>query len=253
MIKIGSLFSGIGGFDLGLERGIPNSRTIWQVEQDPFCQRILKKHWSESQLYDDVCDVGAHNLKPVDLISAGFPCQDISVAGKGAGINEGKKSSLWWEVYRITSELRPRVLVLENVPAIIVRGLPDILAALSRIGYDSEWTIISARAQGACHLRRRLFIVCYSSNSAGSHCQKQSLHSISLETARRSEHRDRKGSGIHAGNYWKVNASPSAFCTVDDGIPDRVARLRALGNSIVHQCSEYIGRLIFESGLLDEV
>ena len=86
-MKLGSLFAGIGGFELGLERAIPGLETIWQVEQDLFCQKVLKKHWPDSIIYDDVCQVGKHNLEPVDIICGGFPCQDISNAGKQGGIH----------------------------------------------------------------------------------------------------------------------------------------------------------------------
>ena len=90
-VKIGSCFSGIGGWELGIERAIPNSRTVWQVEQNTFCQGILKKHWPDATMYDDVRTVGAHNLEPIDLLCAGFPCQDLSLAGNQRGIHEGKK------------------------------------------------------------------------------------------------------------------------------------------------------------------
>ena len=108
MIRIGSLFAGIGGFELGLERAISGSETIWQVEREPFCQKVLKKHWPNATIYDDVRTVGSHNLESVDILCGGFPCQDISTAGKGKGL-EGEKSGLWFEMLRIISELRPRV------------------------------------------------------------------------------------------------------------------------------------------------
>jgi len=114
--KIGSLFSGIGGFELGLERAIP-SETIWQVEQDEYCQKVLKKHWPKARIYNDVRDINRETVEPVDILCGGFPCQDISIAGKGAGLN-GKKSGLYWEMFRIIRDLRPRVIVMENVPAI---------------------------------------------------------------------------------------------------------------------------------------
>src|ERR1700678_1941479 len=113
----GSLFSGIGGFDLGFERaGIKN---VWQVEIDPYCQRVLAKQFPDAERFDDVRTVGRHNLKPVDIISGGFPCQDISTAGKRAGIAEGTRSGLWSEYARIIGELRPRFVVVENVAALL--------------------------------------------------------------------------------------------------------------------------------------
>lgn len=242
MIRIGSLFSGIGGFELGLERAIPESNTIWQVEQNKYCQRVLKKHWPDALIYDDVCSVGKHNLKPVDIICGGFPCQDISTAGKQGGIH-AKKSGLWWEMFRIISELRPRVAVLENVPNLITLGLSEVLGSLASIGYDSEWCIISAKQFGAPHLRKRVFIVAYSSSSRGNgvwipfRLQKKPAKAIDLLY--------RTGAA-----YWEKTKAPAPVCRVHDGVSNRLDRLRALGNAIVPQCSEWIGQKIWDSGLL---
>ena len=265
MIRIGSAFSGIGGFELGLERAIPNSKTLWQVEQNTFCQKILRKHWPDAKIYDDVREVGAHNLEPVDIFCAGFPCQDISVAGKGEGLN-GEKSGLWWECFRIISELRPRIIVLENVAAITFRGGREVVGSLASIGYDTEWQVISARMFGAPHIRRRWFLVGYASNAYGQGKPNGSGFSKTLErtssntiSERTQVQIEREQSSVslsgsngkkNSNNYWRENAPESPVCRVDDGIPNRMDRLRALGNAIVPQCSEYIGRCIVESGLL---
>ena len=161
MLRMGSLFSGIGGLDLGLERAFKGQlQTAWQVEENQFCCSILERHWPHAKRYDDVRTVGAHNLEPVDILCGGFPCQDISIAGKGEGLN-GKRSGLWWEFHRIINELRPSVVVMENVPAITIRGLSAVVGSLAQIGYDCQWTIISAKQCGAPHLRRRWFAVAY--------------------------------------------------------------------------------------------
>ena len=271
MLKIGSAFSGIGGFELGLERAIPNSKTVWQIEQNHFCQKILRKHWPDATIYDDVREVGAHNLEPVDIFCAGFPCQDISLAGKGEGLN-GEKSGLWWECFRIISELRPRIIVLENVSAITFRGGREVVGSLASIGYDTEWQVISARMFGAPHIRRRWFAVSYVTNShsqgkpdssyhaktlegnvTNSHSQRgkeQSIDTISVGQEGQSKRRSRQSNGSYETNYWKEHAPQSPVCRVDDGIPHRMDRLRALGNAIVPQCSEYIGSCIVKSGLL---
>ena len=127
-MKLGSLFSGIGGLELGLERSIPNLHTVWQVEQNAYCQKVLRKHWSVP-IYDDVRTVGAHNLEPVDILCAGFPCQSISIAGKMRGLEDEEKSGLWWNVHRLVSEFqsigRQPILVLENVANILRVGGPD--------------------------------------------------------------------------------------------------------------------------------
>jgi DNA (cytosine-5)-methyltransferase 1 len=249
MIRIGSAFSGIGGFELGLERAIPNSKTVWQIEQNPFCQKILRKHWPDAKIYDDVREVGAHNLEPVDIFCAGFPCQDISVAGKGEGL-DGKKSGLWWECFRIISELRPRIIVLENVSAVTFRGGREVVGSLASIGYDTEWQVISARMFGAPHIRRRWFLVGHASDTNSERSKEQSFDTISMEQERQPECGSSQSNRTYKGNYWQRHAPESPVCRVDDGIPNRMDRLRALGNAIVPQCSEYIGRCIVQSGLL---
>ena len=164
-MKMGSLFSGIGGLDLGLERAIPGLQTVWQVEKEEFCRSVLERHWPDATRYNNVRTVGAHNLEPIDILCGGFPCQDISIAGKGEGL-DGERSGLWWEFHRLINELRPRVAVMENVSAIDVRGLSAVVGSLSQIGYDCQWTIISAAQCGAPHMRRRWFGVAYPSSIA---------------------------------------------------------------------------------------
>jgi DNA (cytosine-5)-methyltransferase 1 len=166
-MKMGSLFSGIGGLDLGLERSIPGLQTVWQVEKEEFCRSILERHWPNTKRYNNVLHVGAHNLEPVDVICAGFPCQSVSIAGKMRGLEDEEKSGLWWHVHRLVSEFQSighePILVLENVANIIRVGGPDVVGSLTAIGYDIEWTIISAAQCGAPHLRRRWFAVAYPS------------------------------------------------------------------------------------------
>lgn len=165
MITIGSLFSGIGGLELGLESAL-GARVVWQVEQDEYCRRVLAKHWPHAdRSVTDVREAGARSLDRVDLVCGGFPCQDISVAGKREGIH-GKRSGLWFEFRRILGELRPRVAVLENVPA-VTRYSGVITGGLVEIGYDCEWQILSANDMGAPHLRKRWFCIAYLPNSSG--------------------------------------------------------------------------------------
>lgn len=159
MRHIGSLFSGIGGLELGLEwAGV--GHTVWQVERDPFCRSVLERHWPNANRYDDVRTVGAHNLEPVDVICGGFPCQDISYAGKGLGLSGGR-SGLWYEFARVVGEMGPRFVVVENVAALITRGIGDVLGTLSDLGYDAQWRAIRASDVGAPHRRERIFIVAY--------------------------------------------------------------------------------------------
>lgn len=242
MTTIGSLFSGIGGFELGLERAIPGARTVWQVERDPFCQKVLRRHWPAAELFDDVRKVGAHNLSVVDVLCGGFPCQDISLAGGGGGL-DGERSGLWWEMHRVVGELRPSVVVLENVAALVVRGLREVLGSLSEIGYDAEWTTLSAEQFGAPHLRKRLFIVAYPVRVGA--LQQQEPERRSNTEAVTARH------GAGGGEtHWEVNEAPPLVCGVDDGISKWMDSHRALGNAIVPQCAEYVGRRIAASGLL---
>jgi len=186
MATHGSLFSGIGGIDLGFEwAGID---TLWQVEIDPYCRNLLEMRFPNAARYEDVNKVGSHNLQPVDIISGGFPCQDISYAGKGAGI-DGSRSGLWSQLHRVIGELRPRFALIENVPALLKRGLDRVLSDLADIGYDAEWQVISAKDVGAPHLRKRVWIVAYTQHSAdrtngGQEGEKKSVQGINREEGR---------------------------------------------------------------------
>jgi len=158
-MKIGSLFSGIGGLEQGLERaGL--GETIWQVEQNPFCRKVLAKHWPGIERHNDVKEVGTHNLAAVDLLCGGFPCQDISSAGKGEGLT-GSRSGLWFEYARIIEELAPEWVVVENVASGARRWVDQVQAHLGQLGYETIPIPISAEAVGAPHLRRRIFLIAH--------------------------------------------------------------------------------------------
>ena len=170
MMKIGSLFAGVGGLELGLERaGV--GHTVWQVELDDFCRSVLTKHWPNVERHADVRAVGSQNLSPVGVICGGFPCVDISFAGLGAGL-AGERSGLWWEFARIVRELRPRFVVVENVAALLVRGVDDVLGTLASLGYDAEWSCVRACDVGAPHRRDRLFIVAQLADADGVRCER---------------------------------------------------------------------------------
>lgn len=160
MITFGSLFSGIGGFDLGFERA--GMVCAWQVEFDKNCQNILRKHWSETELFDDVRTAGKHNLEPVDVICGGFPCQDVSIAGKRAGL-AGERSGLWSEFARIIDELEPKWVVIENVPGLLSsnrgRDFATVVRWLAERGYGVAWRILDSQYFGVAQRRRRVFIV----------------------------------------------------------------------------------------------
>lgn len=181
-LTFGSLFSGIGGFDIGFERAGMECR--WQVEIDDYATRVLERHWPHVRKWRDIktfppdaeserCRKGrsrgaaAHGKGSedsswsVDIVCGGFPCQDISYAGRGAGL-EGDRSGLFFEALRVVRQLRPRIVVLENVAALLTRGLDRVLGELAEIGYDAEWHCIPAAAVGAPHIRDRVFVIAYS-------------------------------------------------------------------------------------------
>lgn len=175
MLTFGSLFAGIGGLDLGLERA--GMVCKWQVEIDDYCNKVLEKHWPNVRRYGDVRECGKHNLVPVDLVCGGFPCQDVSHAGKRAGLKKGTRTGLWFEFARIIRELGPRWVLAENVPGLLSvdsgRGMGTILRDLAESGYDAEWDCIPAAAFGAPHLRYRVFIVAHAKSlraGPGMHC-----------------------------------------------------------------------------------
>jgi site-specific DNA-cytosine methylase len=157
-LRHGSLFTGIGGFDLGFERA--GIKTVWQVEIDGYCRKVLARHFPDAERFGDIRECGARNLGRVDVLSGGFPCQDISNAGKRAGI-DGERSGLWSEYARIIRELRPRYVVVENVAALLGRGMERVLGDLAACGYDAEWQSIRASDVGAPHRRERIWIVAY--------------------------------------------------------------------------------------------
>lgn len=239
-----SLFAGIGGIDLGLERA--GMRCVAQVEIDDYCNRVLAKHWPQVQRFRDVRSVGAHNLPRADVIAGGFPCQDISDAGKRVGIT-GQRSGLWTEFARIICELRPRYVLVENVAALLHRGIDTVLGDLAALGYDAKWQCIPAAAMGAPHYRDRVFIVAYPHGlaSAGSGvfdgASNQALAAQSTEWfSNGSGQRVVDGQGNRRVR-WIPN---SGVCRIADGFPPRMDRLRGLGNAVVPQIPEILGRAI---------
>ena len=160
----GSLFTGIGGIDLGLDRAGFACR--WQIENDPYAVKVLNKRWPDVKRYGDITKVRGDELEPVDLICGGFPCQDLSQAGKQTGFftEDGKatRSGLWFEYARLVRELRPRYVLIENVPGLLVSdAMRRVVGELARLGYVGCWRSLRASEFGASHLRKRVFIVAY--------------------------------------------------------------------------------------------
>lgn len=155
MLNVLDLFSGVGGFSLGLER-TGGFATTQFVEQDEACRRVLQKHWPDVPVHDDVTTF--EPLCRYDVICGGFPCTDVSLAGKGAGL-QGERSGLWFQYLRIIDDVRPSWVLIENVAALRQRGLDQVLSGLSALGYHSRWDCIPGTAVGASHQRDRIWIV----------------------------------------------------------------------------------------------
>lgn len=263
---IGSLFSGIGGLELGLER-VGFGPVAWQVERDTFCQRVLTKHWPTVERFDDVRAVGASVLRPVSLICGGFPCQDVSAAGKGEGL-AGERSGLWSEFRRIVEELAPPLVVVENVASGARRWLPHVRRDLHLLGYRTRAVALSAFDVGAPHLRRRVFVLAAHPerielrNEQGGcrWAQRQGpTESCDDGQKRPAAHPDGEGQLQPQGpvaDQWRWSrdgggtwAIEPPVCGVAHGVPRRVDRLRALGNAVVPQCTEIAGRVLAEWAL----
>lgn len=247
-MKIGSLFSGIGGLELGLEWAIPGAETAWQVEINPFCQQVLAKHWPGVKRYTDVREVGRHNLEPVDIICGGFPCQDVSSAGLRHGLS-GARSGLWYEYRRILEEMQPRIALVENVASGRDRWLPFVRRDLHVLGYRTRAFLLSAEEVGAPHRRQRIFVVAMAD-----------MRDDRLASGRPSDDHDWSDARRHVVDRcppnmgfppppvgWDEQATADyqpAFLRGPDGLPHRVDRLIALGNAVMPQQAEAIGRVI---------
>jgi len=297
-MKVGSLFSGIGGFDLGLERA--GMEIAWQVEIDPFCNKVLAKYWPNVKRYGDIKDVAG--VEPVDLICGGFPCQPFSCAGKRKGAEDDR--ALWPEMLRVIQESKPRWIIGENVAGIIGMELDNYISDLEREGYTIQTFVIPACAVNAPHRRDRVWIVVNSGDEnkkqrtecgaecSGCHCHAPNSHRFNGNDAgfssgevsqqqkaeifrgepsadtinQRLPGCERPGSheqgraahgSITERNHtwdedWITVALRTCVRNLDDGIPgrlagrNRVVKLKALGNAVVPQIVEIIGRVIME-------
>jgi len=297
MLRVMDLFSGIGGFSLGLKRA-GGFRTVAYCEKEPYCQAVLCARMRDGQLDTAPIhtDITKLDGKPwngrVDVITGGFPCQDISTAGRGVGLS-GARSGLWSEMRRLICEVRPSLVIVENVPALRSRGLDRVLGEMAESGYDAEWDGLSASAFGAPHQRDRIWIVAYAAGREAVWVQPESrregeagarndgkaqpmadpyikglegrnggvvqerpreqpaLEGRTLADAdhvRRDGGTGNSGTGgrqeFKNGGWWESEPNVGR---VANGVPNRVHRLRALGNAIVPQIAEWIGNRINES------
>jgi DNA (cytosine-5)-methyltransferase 1 len=231
-LTIGSLFAGIGGLELGLERA-GMGPVEWQVELDPFCRKVLAKHWPDARRFEDVRKVGSGELGPVDVICGGFPCVDISscrTRNSRRGL-AGAGSGLWSEMRRIVDELRPPWVIVENSPE-WRRWTGSVSADLECIGYTVETFRVAAENLGAPHSRPRVFAVAHANR------QGQPVGPLDGEVALVQETSESRGD-------WR--STPPGGYRVANGIPHRVDRNRALGNAVVPQVAEVIGRAVLEA------
>jgi DNA (cytosine-5)-methyltransferase 1 len=240
MMRVLDLFSGIGGFSLGLEM-TKGFETVAFCEIDPFCRKVLAKHWPGIPIFEDITKLEKEELDgigTIDVICGGFPCQDISCAGKGAGIH-ATRSGLWWEMLRIIRLVRPRYVLVENVAALLNRGLDEVLGSLAESGYDAEWTCLRASDFGAPHRRERIFIMAHAAKLKNSgECINE--NSVKHRLPARKSGRSCLGK---RGESRKWIPEPSIRRVVD-GFPARVDRLRGLGNAIVPQCASSVGECV---------
>jgi DNA (cytosine-5)-methyltransferase 1 len=264
--KLLDLFSGIGGFSLGLER-TGGFKTVAFCEIEPFPRKVLAKHWPKVPIYDDVRNLNIGRLLAdgiaIDAICGGFPCQDISSAGKREGIG-GDRSGLWREYARLIGEIRPRVVIVENVAELLNRGLGDVLGGLASLGYDAEWHCIPAASVGAPHIRDRIWIVAYPHGGCvrSVFANREDGRTVPAQEVQRLFHRGDSGKGAlaDANRFPMVGAAISRqernswpaepdVGRVVDGIPRELVepRLRALGNSVVPQIPYAIGRAILSA------
>ena len=238
-MRVLDLFSGIGGFSLGLERA--GFETVAFCEINPFCRQVLAKHWPKVPIYEDITDLTAERLAAdgisVDVICGGFPCQDLSRAGSKAGIG-GERSGLWDEYARLICELQPRFCIVENVSGLLDGGMGTVLGDLAAMGYDADWGCLRASEFGLPHARERVWIVAYPASLG----QPEPGH-IWQVASHRAPRRDWQATD--AVDALRRGAVP-ALCREHDGRPRRMdlPRLTALGNAVVPQIPEAIGRAI---------
>lgn len=264
MLTVGSCFSGIGGLELGLEQ-TGGFKTKWQIEIDPYASAVLAKHWPNVKQYKDIAAVSGEELERVDLICGGFPCQDVSLAGTRSGL-EGKRSTLWGEMYRLICEVKPRWVLAENVPGLFSSDagqfFGNILRDLAIGGYDAEWNCLPAAAVGAPHIRNRVFILAYSRSefiSCGRIFRENSADiDVGWENSKEwgiDRIKSSMGTSIIRGlqTRWVESNSKSKIPRMVDGIPCGLDRIKCLGNAVVPAVAKRIGEMILRKENKNEI
>lgn len=243
-LTFGSLFAGIGGFDLGFERAGMECR--WQVENQTARQKLLSLRWPHAGRWDDVSTFPPTPASDwtVDVLCGGFPCQDISLCGDGAGI-DGERSGLWGQYARIVRTLRPRYVVVENVTALASRGLDRVLGDLAACGFDAEWDCLPASAFGAYHERDRIFVVAYPTRVDG---RPHDLLEAGLDWGPSLQSRRLSGMAVASAGQrqnTRLRCEPGLDRLVRR-VPGALDRLEGVGNSVYPAVAEWIGRRLIE-------
>jgi DNA (cytosine-5)-methyltransferase 1 len=238
-VNVLSLFSGIGGIDLGLQRA---GMTIkGQCEIDQFCRKVLEKHWPHVWRHNDVTTLTGATVRErcgeIELVAGGFPCQDLSTAGEGEGL-DGQRSRLWWEMLRVVREVRPGWVLVENVPALRTRGGDRVLAGLAEAGYTARPLVVGAHHAGADHIRRRVWIL---ANAQRFRQPRPGKYEPPRDTA---ANPFGEASGIV--NAVREGTLPYV-CRRHDGLSATVERNHALGNAVCVPLVEHIGRAIMRT------
>ena len=223
-LKLIDTFSGIGGFSYAAEKLVGGFKTTQFIEIDPYCQKVLKKHWPNVPIHDDITTYRAESYS-ADVICGGFPCQSISQAGNREGITETSRSGMWFQLIRTIRMVRPKYFILENVSAILANGLDIVLRDIYEAGYNAEWCCIPSSFVGACHQRDRWWLVAYPDSNR---LQREVGSRVYRSTWKTQNTR-------RINSNWRQYVSEPTIRRGDDGLRNRVDRLKALGNSVVPQ------------------
>ncbi|WP_051294885.1 DNA cytosine methyltransferase [Maridesulfovibrio bastinii] len=249
-MKVGSLFSGVGLTDFGLE--LAGFEHAWFCEIEPYAQNILSKRWPGKQIYKDIKELDGNDVEKVDLLSGGFPCQDVSCGGKRKGITKETRSGLWYEYARIIRQILPKYVLIENVPGLRSKGFDIVLKELAKIGYDAEWIVLSAAQFGAPHLRERLFVVAYphsygDDNTTGTRriFTEARINAVNFQLNSKASWNNLQIDRTTPEKICKAYPGPIIH-RMDDGGADWLDRLKALGNGITPQQAHFVGSLILD-------
>lgn len=236
-MNVGSLFSGIGGIERGFE--LEGFKTEWFVECDLYAQEVLRKNFPGVPIYQDIKKVDWNVVPRVEILTGGFPCQDISIAGAGAGAGiTGKRSSLWKEYKKAIGILRPKYAVIENVPELLNKGMSVVLTDLAEMGYDALWFCLQASDFNFSHKRERLFIIANDMRNESPRLFTQYRQEFMLKLNALSRR-------VLDARHNELPQSP--LLGTGTRIPSRVDRIRCIGNSVNTKCAQFVAQIIKEA------